>query len=88
MEAQTPSKTERQIVASVDAHMADARALLERVVNINSGTMNFAGVRAVGDIFRSELDALGFTTRWIDGAPFNRAGHLVAERGSRGRRWC
>jgi glutamate carboxypeptidase len=38
----------------------------------------------VGDIFRAELDALGFTTRWIDGAPFNRAGHLVAERGNKG----
>ncbi|MFI5209307.1 MAG: M20/M25/M40 family metallo-hydrolase [Gemmatimonadales bacterium] len=84
VEAQTLSKTERQIVSSVDAHMADARTLLERVVNINSGTMNFAGVRAVGDMFRSELDALGFTTRWIDGAPFNRAGHLVAERGKQG----
>ncbi len=84
VEAQTPSKTERQIVASVDAHMADARRLLERVVNINSGTMNFAGVRAVGDIFRAELDALGFTTSWIDGAPFNRAGHLVAARGNKG----
>jgi len=57
-----------------------ALALLERVVNINSGSMNFAGVRAVGDVFRRELDGLGFTTRWVDGAPFNRAGHLVAER--------
>jgi len=84
VEAQTPSKTERQIVATVDAHMAEARTLLERVVNINSGTMNFAGVRAVGDVFKAELDALGFTTRWIDGAPFNRAGHLVAERGNKG----
>jgi glutamate carboxypeptidase len=84
VQAQTPSKTERQIVAAIDAHMADAKALLERVVNINSGTMNFAGVRAVGDIFRAELDALGFRTQWIDGAPFNRAGHLVAERGTRG----
>jgi glutamate carboxypeptidase len=25
------------------------------------------------------LDALGFETRWVDGKPFNRAGHLVAE---------
>jgi glutamate carboxypeptidase len=55
-------------------------------VNINSGTMNFAGVRRVGDAFRAELDALGFTTRWVDGAGFNRAGHLVAERTGRGPR--
>jgi glutamate carboxypeptidase len=67
-------------VAAVDAHRAEAVALLERVVNMNSGTMNLAGVRAVGDVFRGELDALGFTTRWVDGAAFARAGHLVAER--------
>ena len=64
---------------AVDAHNADALALLERIVNINSGTMNFAGVRKVGDALRAELDALGFKTRWVDGASFRRAGHLVAE---------
>jgi glutamate carboxypeptidase len=56
------------------------------VVNINSGSMNFAGVRAVGDVFRAELEALGFTARWVDGAPFKRAGHLVAERRGTGPR--
>jgi glutamate carboxypeptidase len=60
--------------------------LLERLVNINSGTMNFAGVRSVGDILRREFDALGFETRWVDGAPFGRAGHLVAERTGTGPR--
>jgi glutamate carboxypeptidase len=71
---------EQRIVAEVDRHNDAALALLEQVVNINSGTMNFAGVRRVGDIFRAELDALGFETQWIDGAPFQRAGHLVARR--------
>jgi glutamate carboxypeptidase len=70
---------ERAIVRSVDAHNADALALLERVVNINSGTQNLAGVREVGKIFRAELDALGFTTQWVDGAAWHRAGHLVAK---------
>ena len=55
-------------------------ALLERIVNINSGTLNFAGVRQVGDVLRAQLDSLGFATRWVDGAAFRRAGHLVAER--------
>jgi glutamate carboxypeptidase len=71
--------TERALVRAVDAKNAEALALLERLVNINSGTMNFAGVREVGAVLRAELDALGFTTRWVDGAPFKRAGHLVAE---------
>lgn len=73
------SATERTLVRSVDAHNADALALLIKVVNINSGTMNFAGVRQVGDVFRAQLDSLGFKTRWVDGAAFHRAGHLVAE---------
>jgi len=55
-------------------------------VNINSGTMNFDGVRKVGDVFKAELDALGFSTKWVDGAGFGRAGHLVAERNGRGPR--
>jgi glutamate carboxypeptidase len=70
---------ERNIVRAVDADNARTLALLQRIVDINSGTMNFAGVRRVGDVLRAELDSLGFTTRWVDGAPFHRAGHLVAE---------
>ncbi|HET7563825.1 MAG TPA: M20/M25/M40 family metallo-hydrolase [Gemmatimonadaceae bacterium] len=71
--------TERSIARAVDAHNDEALALLVRLVNINSGTMNFAGVRAVGDILRAQFDSLGFTTRWVDGTPFHRAGHLVGE---------
>lgn len=78
------SAVEREVVRQVDGRRVEAVALLERVVNINSGTMHLAGVRAVGDAFRAELDALGFATRWIDGAAFERAGHLVAERAGRG----
>ncbi len=79
------SRSEQALVRGVDASSAEAVALLERVVNINSGTMNLAGVREVGTIFRAQLDALGFTTTWIDGAAFQRAGHLVATRRGPGR---
>lgn len=72
--------TEIAITKTVDPRNAEGLALLERLVNINSGTMNFAGVREVGGILRAELDKLGFETRWADGAAFGRAGHLVAER--------
>jgi glutamate carboxypeptidase len=44
------------------------------------------GVREVGRAFRAELDALGFKTRWVDGAAFKRAGHLVADHPGRGPR--
>ncbi len=84
--AQAPTSPERAIVSAVDAGNADALALLERAVNINSGTHNLAGVRLVGDLFRKELDALGFKTTWVDGSGFKRAGHLVAEHPGRGPR--
>ena len=70
---------EAKIVAFVDAHNDAALKTLEQVVNINSGTQNFDGVRAVGRVFQQEFDALGFKTQWVDGTPFRRAGHLVAE---------
>jgi glutamate carboxypeptidase len=69
---------ERALTAFVDAHNGDALALLERVVNINSGTQNLDGVRQVGALFRAEFDAIGFKTTWVDGASWGRAGHLVA----------
>jgi len=50
------SADERVIVRSVDAENTRALALLQRIVDINSGTMNFAGVRRVGDVLRTELD--------------------------------
>ena len=73
------SKVEKKIAGYVDTNNATAMKLWEEVVNINSGTMNFDGVYKVGQIFKARFDALGFTTRWVDGKPFNRAGHLIAE---------
>lgn len=86
--AQPLSPVEQRIVAAVKARSPQALDLLERSVNINSGTMNHAGVRAVGAVFRAELDQLGFATRWIDMPPaMQRAGHLVATRnGAQGKR--
>ena len=82
------SPTEQQIVAAVKSRSEDAIKLLERSVNINSGTMNHEGVREVGRLFRAEFDQLGFNTRWIEMPPaMQRAGHLVAERqGTQGKR--
>ncbi len=84
--AQISSGPERAIVSAVDAGNADALALLETAVNINSGTHNLAGVRAVGDLFRKEFAALGFKTTWVEGSGFKRAGHLVADHPGKGPR--
>jgi glutamate carboxypeptidase len=80
IQAQELSRVEQQIVQYVDAHSEDAIALLEQLVNINSGTMNHGGVREVGRVLRAEFDALGFATEWISLPETNRAGHLFAER--------
>ncbi len=88
---QTPqqlSPVEQQIVAEIRAHAPQALELLRQSVLINSGTMNQAGVRAVGMLFRDQFDELGFKTRWIELPPdMQRAGHLLAERqGRQGKR--
>lgn len=82
------SPIEQKIVAEVKAHAPQGLQLLERSVNINSGTMNHEGVREVGKLFREQFDQLGFATRWIEMPPaVRRAGHLVAKReGKRGKR--
>jgi len=75
---------EQHLASFVDSRVEAAIDLLETVVNVNSGSMNFDGVRAVGAVFGEELGALGFETRWIDGSAFDRAGHLFASRGDKG----
>jgi glutamate carboxypeptidase len=80
------SPQEEKMVAAVKARTPAALALLEKSVNINSGTMNHDGVREVGKLFRAELDALGFTTKWVEmPAEMLRAGHLVATRVAKGK---
>jgi len=83
---QSLSEVERRITSEVDVRAAEAIDLLERAVNINSGSMNFDGVREVGVLFRQEFDALGFETQWIDGTSWDRAGHLIARRDGSGPR--
>jgi glutamate carboxypeptidase len=77
---QTLSAPERKMREYVKAHVEEETQFLKKVVDINSGTMNFAGVRAVGDEFAKELTALGFESRWVTlPDSVRRAGHLVAE---------
>ncbi|MDO8502465.1 MAG: M20/M25/M40 family metallo-hydrolase [Gemmatimonadaceae bacterium] len=84
LSGQVLSPAEQKMRAYVHQHVADQTAFLEKVVNISSGTMNHAGVRATGDAFAAELKALGFETRWVGMPPeMKRAGHLFAEHRAR-----
>ena len=71
---------EQRLRDTVRAHHDEDIALLERAVNISSGTLNVAGVRQVGALFGDQLRALGFSVRMTDPpAAMRRGGHLIAE---------
>lgn len=80
-----PTGAERAMMQTVTQEHDRHIALLERMVNQNSGSLNLAGVRAVGDMARAELEPLGFEVRWVDMAETGRAGHLIATHPGRGR---
>lgn len=80
----TLTKTEQRLVAAVDNRQDAALELLERAVNINSGSFNLAGVREVGELFNAAFREAGFDTEWLDGSEFDRAGHLMVRHGDSG----
>lgn len=79
---------ESKIAKSVEEQWAATMTLLQQSVDINSGTYNIKGVRAVGDLYAKELRAIGFTVEWISlPDSMQRAGHLVAYRkGTKGKK--
>nr|WP_297785470.1 M20/M25/M40 family metallo-hydrolase [uncultured Allomuricauda sp.] len=86
--AQKLSRTEKKIVSTIEKNNAEAIGFLEKVVNINSGTLNAAGVEKVGMVFKDAFDNIGFETTWIEmPEEMNRSGHLFAETtGSKGKK--
>lgn len=71
---------ETKMTATVDAEYERSVALLQKLVDQNSGSMNLEGVEAVGRMVRAELEPLGFTVVWKPMAETKRAGHLIATR--------
>lgn len=66
------------MTATVEADYERSVALLEKLVNQNSGSMNLAGVERVGQMMRAELEPLGFSVRWAPMAAAKRSGHIIA----------
>jgi glutamate carboxypeptidase len=85
---QTLSGVEKKIAENVDRRNDELLTFLAKTVDVESPTEDLAGVRAVGMMFKKELEALGFKSRWIEmPAEMKRAGHLIAEhRGGKGKR--
>jgi glutamate carboxypeptidase len=76
----TLAPVESAMVKAVDAETPAAIGLLEKLVDINSGTMNLAGVVAVKDVIAPQIEALGFKVEWMPMQSLDgRAGDLVAE---------
>ncbi len=76
--------TEQEILKLIESYQPDARKLLKESVLINSGTMNFDGVREVAKHLQAAYAQAGFETQWLDGKEFGRAGHLTAQMGTQG----
>lgn len=73
------SPQEQKLIHEVAQNTEESLRFLEKVVNINSGTLNQKGVREVGAVFSNAFNDIGFTTDWIEMPPeMNRAGHLFA----------
>lgn len=78
--SQELSEKEKQMIQFLKENKQEQINLLEKTVNINSGTLNLKGVKEVGMLYKAELEAIGFKTRWITMPDsLNRAGHLFAE---------
>lgn len=80
-----PSAPEKKMIAAVDADQERSVALLEKLVNQNSGSLNPEGVIKVGEMMRAELEPLGFAVRWVPMAEMKRGGHLIAVNKGNGR---
>ena len=79
------SAPERKMIETVEKEQDRSIALLERLVNQNSGSLNLAGVEEVGRMMRAELEPLGFEVRWVPMTETKRAGHIVATHNGNGR---
>ena len=88
LHAQKLSSVEKKIVKKAKTYNDESISFLEKVVNINSGTMHLEGVRAVGKEFDVAFNAIGFATQWIEmPTDMNRAGHLFASiKGKKGKK--
>jgi len=86
--ANTLSPAEQAIVNAVNQRQPSALPMIEKLVNINSGTQNIDGVKEVGNIVKTEFEKLGFKGTWVEvPADMKRAGTLVLTReGNKGKR--
>lgn len=86
--AENLSPEEQKMAAYIITQQSKQLSLLEKLVNINSGTANITGVNQVGKILQKKFEKIGFKTRWVKlPDSMHRASTLIAERnGNKGKR--
>ena len=89
---------EQEMLVWLDEREEEMLALLERITNMNSGSLNSAGLDAVAAVFDEELRGLGFSTSRLPGEliempscpgsdySVDLADHLLARRPGNGSR--
>ena len=68
--------TPNDVRAHIDRHAPESVALLEQLVNTNSGSLNLKGVDAVAQVMEARLQSLGFEVERVNSSPDQRAPHL------------
>ena len=76
---------ERAMLRTVEAERERTVGVIERMVNQNSGSLNIAGVEAVGRMVGPEFEQLGFKVGSLDLKHIGRGGHLIATHRGNGR---
>lgn len=67
----------KQVYAAAEQYKAESLKLLERLVNIDSGTANEAGLNQVGGIVAEQLKALGARIETVSAAP-EKGNNIIA----------
>jgi len=77
--ADSLSPTEKNVVKYLQHEKKSQIQVLEKLVNINSGTTNVSGVKKIGELLRPQFEKIGFKTHW-ETLPANmkHAGSLIA----------
>jgi len=76
------SRILKKISNSLESRRDEMLALIERLVNIDSGSFHKKGIDACGRIIAEEMDALGFRTQIIPEK--DRGDHVRADRAGKG----
>jgi glutamate carboxypeptidase len=79
---------EVQVSRYINTQRQEQLSLLEKLVNINSGTTNTTGIHQIGELLRPQFEELGFKVHWVkEPANMQRAGTLIAKHpGNKGKR--